>query len=430
MSLNPEFQRQLYLEYSPARLVGIPLTLGMIFTLTYLIDGHQLGPATAKAALVLFLLISLLWGCRQAGDSIVDEFREQTWDTQRLSALGAWEMSWGKWLGSTVMVWYGSAICLAVYAMASEYPAALPSLLFFGIVTALVMQGSGLLLGLLSAQRGQVKNTGLYLLAVLAFIYVAPWLMNVASFEGGWSRLPMSKWYGIGIDALSFQQISLLLALFWCGIGNYRLMMQSLGMRTQPVVWLSFNLFLPVYLGGMAPDVDHAFAMVALLVYATLTYLGIGLENNDAMRLKRLQGYLQQGFWQRAAEETPMWWISLLLSVPFALALSLSDDTFGWLGRLFHVYPLSIVLLVLRDCAMYLYFFYGKQQQRALMLTLLSAAMLYGVLPGIFTAVGLTSIAAVFFPLWADSPTSALLLGLLQTGLILVLAYRRWRERI
>ena len=87
MSLNPEFQRQLYLEYSPARLLGIPLTLGMIFTLSYLIDGHQLGPATAKAALVLFLLISLLWGCRQAGDSIVDEFREQTWDTQRLSAL-------------------------------------------------------------------------------------------------------------------------------------------------------------------------------------------------------------------------------------------------------------------------------------------------------------------------------------------------------
>lgn len=429
MSLNPELQRQLYLEYSPARLVGIPLLLGTAFTLTYLLDGHQLGPATAKTALVLFLLISLLWGGRQTGDSITDEYREQTWDTQRLSSLGAWEMTWGKWLGSTAMSWYGSAICLLVYGLASDDLATLPSLLFFGIFTALLMQGGGLMMGLLSVQRGQIKNTGIYLLAVLAFFYITPWLMGIASFSGQLPNEALTNWFGMDIDASLFQQYSLLLALFWCGIGNYRLMMQSLGIRTLPTAWLGFNLFLPVYLGGLVHDLDHAFAMIALLVYASLTYVGISLENNDPMRLKRLQSYFQQGLWRRGAEETPIWWISLLLTLPFALALSLTDDTFGWLGRVFHIYPLSIVLLVVRDCALYLYFYYGKPQ-RALTLSLLSAAMFYGVLPGIFTGLGLTSLAALFFPLWADSPTTALMFSLLQTSLVVWLMYQRWREKI
>jgi hypothetical protein len=429
MSLNPEFQRQLYLEYSPARLVGIPLVLGMAFTLSYLFDGHQLGPTTAKTALILFLIISLLWGGRQTGESITDEYSEHTWDTQRLSTLGAWEMAWGKWLGSTVMTWYGSAICLLVYALANNDPTTLPSLLIFGIITALLMQGGGLMMGLLSVQRGQTKNTGFYLLAVLAFFYITPWLMAIARYRNDLPNQTMTNWYGIDVDGLLFQQYSLWLALFWCGIGNYRLMMQSLGIRTLPIAWLGFNLFLPIYLGGMVSDLDHAFAMIAMLAYSTLTYVGISLENNDPMRLKRLLGYFKQGHWRRGAEETPIWWISLLLTLPFALTLSLTDDTFGWLGRLFHIYPLSIVLLVVRDCALYLYFYYGKPQ-RALTLSLLSAAMLYGVLPGIFTGLGLTDIAALFFPLWADSPSTALMFSLLQTSMVVWLMYWRWREKI
>ncbi len=429
MSLNPEFQRQLYLEYSPARLIGIPLILGMAFALTYVIDGHQLGALTAKTALVLFLVLSLLWGGRQTGDSITDEYSEHTWDTQRLSTLGAWEMTWGKWLGSTLMVWYGSILCLVVYGLANNDPTTLPSLLIFGIITALLMQGGGLMMGLLSVQRGQIKNTGIYLLAVLAFFFITPWLMGIAGFKGNGPNQPLTTWYGIEISDLLFQQYSLLLALFWCGIGNYRLMMQSLGIRTLPIAWLGFNLFLPLYLSGMVYGIDHAFAMIALLVYSSLTYVGISLENNDPMRLKRLQDYFRQGHWRRVAEETPIWWISLLLTLPFALALSFTDDTFGWLGRLFHIYPLSIVLLVMRDCMLYLYFYYGKPQ-RALTLSLLSAAMLYGVLPGIFTGLGLTDIAALFFPLWADSPATALMFSLLQTGIVLWLMYRRWREKI
>jgi hypothetical protein len=94
--MNPEFQRQLYLEYSPARLLGIPMVLGIMFTLSFFLDDHRLGTTTANTAIGLFMLISLLWGARQTIDSILEEYRERTWDTQRLSALGPWEMVWGE----------------------------------------------------------------------------------------------------------------------------------------------------------------------------------------------------------------------------------------------------------------------------------------------------------------------------------------------
>ena len=120
MNINPEFQRQLYLECSQARLIGIPLILSAVFTLSYFADNHRLASGSAQAAMTLFLIITLLWGARQAMDSVAEEYRDRTWDTQRLSALSPWQMVWGKWLGCTIMVWYAGLICLLVYLIAND----------------------------------------------------------------------------------------------------------------------------------------------------------------------------------------------------------------------------------------------------------------------------------------------------------------------
>ena len=72
MNLNPEFQRQLQLEFSQARLIGVPLTLSLIFTLSYLSDDHHFAQDTARTAIGLFLLIVSFWGARQAVDSVLD----------------------------------------------------------------------------------------------------------------------------------------------------------------------------------------------------------------------------------------------------------------------------------------------------------------------------------------------------------------------
>jgi len=434
MNLNPEFQRQLYLECSQARLIGVPLVLWIVFTFSYFIDDYSLGGATAKAALTLFMLITLLWGARQTVDSIVEEYRDRTWDTQRLSALGPWEMTWGKLFGSTVMVWYAGLICLAVYSLSTNNTATLPLLAFYCICAALLVQSGSLLLGLLAVQRGQNKSGSIFILAIVGFVSIAPWLTDLAEMSpanvGYLAPSFFTTWYGIAITSQLFHQLSLLLALFWCGVGNYRLMTQELGIRTLPWVWLGFSVFLVVYLGGFIPGSTYSFSLAAFLVCGGMTYVGVMIERNDAMRIKRLLTYFGQSNWRRAAEEPPIWWLSFILTLPFALLLSVSEHPFRSLGTAFHFYPIAIMLLLLRDCAVYLYFCYGKNPQRAFSLTLLTGVLLYGIIPGIFTAAGQSSLAALFFPLWADSTGGALICAALQCALVLRLLYQRWRQSV
>lgn len=428
MNLNPEFERQLYLECSQARLVGVPLLLGIIFTLSYFIDGYRLGSTTAQTALILFMLITLVWGARQTIDSIVEEQRDRTWDTQRLSALGPWTMAWGKVFGSTVMVWYAAAICLLMYSLSTDNPSALPLLVFYSVCAALLVQSGGLLLGLLAAQRGQSKSSSIFMIAIVGFLSIAPWLSDLASMPPFMRPEVSTHWYTKSIDSQLFHQISLLLALFWCGTGNYRLMTQALGMRTTPWVWLSFSAFMTVYLGGFIPNLFYTFSLAAFLVCTGLTYLGVMVERNDAMRIKRLLSYFSQGHWQRGLEELPIWWLSFILTLPAALHLSLSSHPLLELSTVFHFYPLALVLILLRDCALYLFFCYGKNPQRAVTSTLLTVVLLYGIIPGIFKAIGQTSLAALFFPLLADSATGALICAVLQTGLVIQLLYQRWKK--
>lgn len=428
MNLNPEFQRQLYLECSQARLVGIPMVLGIIFTLSYFIDGYRLGSATAQTALMLFMLITLLWGARQTIDSMVEEYRDRTWDTQRLSALDPWSMTWGKLFGSTIMVWYAATICLLVYGLSTDNQATLLLLVFYSICAAILVQSSGLLLGLLAVQRGQTKNGSIFLIAIVGFLSIAPWLTELAGPTSFIRPLAVTHWYSHTLDSQLFHLVSLLLAIFWCGLGNYRLMMQELGIRTMPWVWLGFSVFMTAYLGGFIPDLFYSFSLAAFLVCTSLTYLGVLVERNDAMRVKRLLTYFSQSNWQRGLEELPIWWLSFFLTLPAALQLSLSSHPLlEFTATTFHFYPLALVLILLRDCALYVYFCYGKNPQRALSLTLLAGVLLYGIIPGIFKAIGQTGLAALFFPLLADSPTGALICALLQTGFVIQLLYRRWK---
>lgn len=427
MNLNPEFQRQLYLECSQARLIGIPLVLGIMFTLSYFIDGYRLGSVTAKAALTLFMLITLLWGARQAVDSIVEEHRDRTWDTQRLSALGPWEMVWGKLFGSTLMVWYAGMLCLLAYGLAIDDAAALPRLIFYGICAALLVQSGSLLLGLLAVRRGQTKSGSIFLLAVIGFLSIAPWLSDVSNVTAYALPDSTTHWYDMRFSSSDFHQISLLLALFWCGVGNYRLMTLELGLRTTPSVWLGFSVFLMIYVGGFMPSSAYSFWLAAFAVCGALTYVGVVVESNDAMRIKRLLTYFAERNWRRGSEEMPIWWLSFLLLLPAALVLSISEHPLREFSLRFHFYPLAIVLILLRDCGIYLYFRYGKNPQRALSLTLLTGVLLYGVIPGIFNAVGQNGLAALFFPLWADSASGALLCAMLQTGWIMSLLYQRWK---
>jgi hypothetical protein len=427
MNLNPEFQRQLYLEFSQARLIGVPLVLAIVFALTYVVDDYQFAKVTAHTALGLFLIMVSFWGARQAVDSVLEEQRSHTWDTQRLSALDPWTMVCGKLFGSTLVVWYGGAICLFVYALAQPSVSNFFWVASFSITSGLLIQSLSLLLSLLATRKDQITSNSMIIgLAILAAFTIASWIMPMSDeLESAQATMLTAHWYGFETTARFLTLVSVCWALFWCVLGSYRLMTQELRICTMPWLWLAFILFLIVYIGGFIEP--EQFYSVAFSICLTLSYLAAFAEPQEAMRIKRLWTYITQENWQRSAEELPLWCITFVLAAIIAIPLAVTHP--ADIEEL-HIYPLSILLLLLRDIAIFLYFSYGKNPQRAFSLTLLAMVLLYGVLPGLFTAAKLNWMVAFFLPLLAPNTLVALTYSLMQSALVASLLYQRWQESV
>ena len=122
MSLNPEFRRNLALELTTHPLLAMPGVMLLAFLLAYAL-ARDLGGlrAVGWTAFGLFGGITVFWGTQLASASVLDEFRDNTWDTQRLSALGPWTLTWGKLLGGTVSAMALVATLLALRDIALLY---------------------------------------------------------------------------------------------------------------------------------------------------------------------------------------------------------------------------------------------------------------------------------------------------------------------
>ncbi|MGD9744688.1 MAG: hypothetical protein AB7V53_18750, partial [Dongiaceae bacterium] len=101
--MNPELVRNLWVELTPRRILAALFVLGSVFALAWA-SMQADDRALARAALWAYYLIVLLWGPRQAALTLADEVADRTWDTQRMSALGPWQMAWGKLAGGTSFV--------------------------------------------------------------------------------------------------------------------------------------------------------------------------------------------------------------------------------------------------------------------------------------------------------------------------------------
>jgi hypothetical protein len=116
--MNPEFQRNLWLNLSNGRLIMMPVVLGAIFFAASLFPsaGYE---AVRHTAQFMYVVIVVLWGTWLASRAVVGEIRDRTWDNQRMSSIPPWAMVWGKLFGSTIYIWYGGAICLVALTWAN-----------------------------------------------------------------------------------------------------------------------------------------------------------------------------------------------------------------------------------------------------------------------------------------------------------------------
>lgn len=435
--MNPELQRNLWLEASPFRLALIAGVVLLVFAASSLAP-PELG-ATSGAARMLYWFFAVLWGTRGAALSVVVEIRERTWDGQKLSSIGPWEMMLGKLFGATAANWFGALLCLLfILVPAAREQGVIPALTYGVILLGLGVfaQAVALLSSLVLIHR----HTGNWRLDAFlcqvagigaAFSYYSLWSSIGAFQRSGTQTL---AWWGQEFPLGSFHLVSLLLFLGWALVGCWRAMRSELRFTNGPFVWLAYLLYLSVYCAGfeswisrqvnLSTNLQGAAAKLALAGITVLasTYSMVFLEPKNPVRLRWLGEQLRTGHTVKAFLALDSWMLSFgaTLSIGLLLALMLAVD-----GSSLSLTVLAVLGFLTRDVAIFV-LARTLMQERGDFAALAVLGTLYLLAPRILSGMGLDGLVFLFLPMpsvlgviaaWAQG-AGAVALALRQVAIV------------
>lgn len=426
--MNPEFRRQLWLNFSPIRLAVLPLLQLTTFAAIFFSLHDHTAQAVAATGIGIFVALVLLGGTFAAGASVMDEISERTWDQQRMSAMQPWGMTWGKLAGSTLYAWYGGAVCLLVAVPAAllfESPTMVLRWVLCGILGGVFLQALLLTvnLQLVRASSAVVRRGGFW-----AFVLVALWGIPPLS---GLGRGFEVEWWGLTFDRVDFALGTLLLLAGCALFGAWRSMAEVLAVRQLPWGWLVFAVIAAVYLGGFfSQEMDYVFWRVGLFTCVACTYLALLAEPQPRPVWQRVVHRVQDSQWREALLQLPRWPGTLVLALFFAVLAALMSGPKAVLPWAFSTtwLPLTLVLLAARDCAAALFFAFSPSTRQPVFAFGVLMLALYTLLPWLLTSTGAHPLLrGLALPLLAPTASVSVLLALVHLALALGLLRWRWQ---
>ncbi|MBI5005834.1 MAG: hypothetical protein HZB95_01790 [Nitrosomonadales bacterium] len=429
--MNPELRRNLWLSFSTHRLIAMPALLGLVFLATAFMDqGEKAAANLYVAAVSMFVFIVWLWGARNANAAIIDEFRDKTWDQQRMSALDPWTMTWGKLFGATSFNWYGGAMCLAVIA-ASGFAAGKPDVLanLITLCAAGVMLHAALIA--LNLHIGQfesrlIQRGGMGWLAIILVFMFMP------AFTYGTDK-PI-HWWGMEIGRALFWMDTALLFAASATFAAWRVVSNALQVRTLPWAWPAFACLLSLYLAGFIHDESRppSLWLAGLFVAVAMTYAALFTESNNLLRWRKLRLLQERGDLRGWLEYLPMWPTTLALSFLFAFMtlLTAPDLHTGYdrMGMLQPQHAITLALMLLRDACVLLFFALAPNSKRTLGAAMLYLLVLNMLLPFLAGVTGLDALRYFFLPFEATAdPWNSVLVMTVHTAIAIGLV--NWRLR-
>lgn len=433
---NPEFKRNLWLSFSPQRLIGMPALLALTFTaISFANFRNEVADNLYGASIGLFVFIVWIWGVRNANAAIVDELRDQTWDQQRMSALTPWTMTWGKLFGATAYNWYGGIMCMAVVAVsgaAAGKPNVLPALITLSAVGVL-LHAALIALNLYTHQFESriVQRGGVGWMGIAWGILFIPALISLL-ISGNMSKYVI--WWRMEVDSALFVMDSTVLFAVCATFAAWRVVSNALQVRTLPWAWPLFAGILALYLAGFMRG-DHLaqrLLMSGLFVSVGMTYAALISELNTLLRWRKLRLLQHRQDWRNWLENLPLWPTTLLMSFLFAVLIVLTDsEEFAGYDGLNFFQPsqaLTIAFMLLRDTCALLFFSFAKNNKRAVSATMLYLIVLNLLLPLLTGIADLKTVRFFLLPFEAGhAPWSSVLIMILHAASAIALV--NWRLR-
>ena len=437
MILNPELRRNLLLECNTHRFILVGGVLAGVFTLVCLYDARGSGNLVANVGLVIFVLTTMAWGSHRAGESLLDDLRERTWDAQRMSALSPWSMTWGKLAGATVIPWFAGSISLCVYFFGRQGPTVFERLEVIAtcIAAGILVQSLsliGALVGTRLDKHGKSTLTSWATVGILALVY--------AYFSIYYKSTDEIQWYGTTYNRNKFLTASVFALAVWNTLGAYRLMCMELAIATRPWAWISFVFYLTIYFTGsyIPPDcpLTRAIGLAAamgLVVSIGATYLSAFALYRDPLTFRRLKTYVENSSQRRFFEDMPAWMASLTvaaLCMLVCVAMHFAPEYSSLRIENVRLGAIAIWLYAIRDLAVLFYFTYSGTSKRVESSTIILLALLYWALPSILESTGLQNLSWLIRPPIWDQPMLSIGIIGVQVIIFSAICLQRYRQHI
>jgi hypothetical protein len=454
MSFNPELQRNVWLQMSWSRLFAAPVLIGIL--LAAILSTIKPAPeAMVETARWVFVLLLALWSTRRVADSLAEEISGGTWEGQRMSGLSAWSMMWGKLIGGAIFPWYCALICLAVmiwYGLQAP-PSDLRLPLWQQVATLLIGgilgQATALTVALLLLRKAQFRRrlavTMAQIAGLIAFGLAVGWDYSANPWAASVGDI---RWYDRSYDPWLFYLVSAGVFALWALLAVWRLMRLELLYNNRPWAWTLFAIFAMAYAAGFVRWEIEALSSrlaIAFSIGSTLTYVAFFAEAKDPVRYRWGLARFKALQWYRALEFMPWWLISYKLAVIAGLAtiwsiamggqMTWQDSWWFTLQRdanWFALGPIAfnvaaLLLFTLRDVFFLLWLNFGGTRNRADLTGLVVLAIVYGPLPMLLTASGLTQFLPAVIPFAVTNPI-AVVWPAAELAVIAVLLFLRWRD--
>lgn len=428
--MNPELQRNLWLEFSRHRLIAAPVLVVLVLVLILAFDPVQARERILWFSGVGFVALVMLWGTQLASASVLVEAQDRTWDAQRMSALGAWPMTWGKLLGAPAFAWYGGGCLLVAFLVAGWDAPGIPAVraAVAGIAGAVALHALALSASVFSARRGIPRRTGNAVIAIAALVVLAPGLQFLGMFDR------TITWWGLAFASADFVPLSAIAFACWAVLGACRTMCEELEIRTLPWALPAFVAFAAVYACGFLAPVAGGGAVWLLLLAATAIalaamYLLLFAESTRSGHWQRLATLLAPDTRRRLLQELPVWLVALLLAMVCAVLAVLPAPAPIAGGHIRRLLPLGLVGFAVRDAALLQFFALMPAARRVEATAMFYLALLYLILPGLLRLLDADALARLVLPdILGDGAGAATLVVAVQAALAVLLARWQWRR--
>lgn len=407
-----EFKKNLWLYFSKPSFIGILVVYFLAIFLTTSLSDDSTSSNIYSISIGFFIVITSLWGSFSLSNALVSELRNRTWVYQKMSAISAMDMSFGKLFGPTAMHWLAGLVFLSIATLMSlstrNQDLSLISL-FQLLLATIFLHASSLVLSLLVVRQKQDSTdtsnlNGRPLILIIFFLVLRGVAMAYKTDMSDFT------WYGLSINSNLFDTLSLIVFTIWAVLGVYRNMREELQYQNLPHYWVAFNVFVVLYFSGLVfrdfqegvYTVFNGLFAFAFGMHILLTVLTLFLEPINFMDYLKFFKNWGEKSWEKIYASTPLWVFSAAFSFVLCLVLSLQllvdkSLNFGKEEHYSFLYPLVAFMFLLKSLLVNLYL-HLKQTKKANFVWFLYLALWYGLLPSTIGGLFSGNALFVFYP--------------------------------